>query len=230
MIKYLDEKLSLEQLRNKFFYTGNNNEHLDFFYKKRKSLMGSPNRNIKFVTSEIHYLQNSAYMDFLFRTDATPYEDENHEYYELKNAPSTNNLNSGELIKNPTKEYMMVLRIMDFYELLEYFEFSKQEDFSKENLKAILELSQYVKLSCSCPSNYWMGGQYYLSLDDASLIPCNIAPKKWNKYRPNVSVCKHLEGLLHPQTISFLLPQMAMSVKKVLIAENLIKPKSKLYK
>lgn len=228
-MKNLNENLSMAQIRQRIFYTGNNNSHLANFYNIRRGLLGTPNVQIKFLTSQFNYEGQGGSVDFLFSAQATPYpNDPNHEYMELDDAPvSYPNNGTGARSSNPSKEYMLILRVTDFYNLLEFFDMVGQEDFTRDNLKAILELSEDVKLSCSCDSFWWQGLSYWLTQDNASLIPCNIKPKVWDKIRPNVKVCKHLETLLHPQAISFLLPQMAMSCKKLLIDEGFIEPSKK---
>lgn len=83
-------------------------------------------------------------------------------------------------------------------------------------MKAILELSEEVRIGCGCPSSYWMGGDYWLSQIDAQLKYCDIKPKFWNdpSKRGETKVCKHELSLLNH--ISFFLPQMAMACKKEL--------------
>ena len=43
-----------------------------------------------------------------------------------------------------------------------------------QDLKAILELSEEVRIGCDCPSSYWMGGDYWLTQIDAQLKTCTI--------------------------------------------------------
>ena len=213
----LDEDLSLDQIRQKYFYTGNDNEHLKKFYDIRKGLLGNPNTQIKLVQTKFDYTDNGS-MNYFFLTEATPDEKNKKE---LVDAPISDNP-TGALKDNPSNTYTQVLKIRDFYDLLEELDMIDKEDFTTENLKAILELSQDVKLSCSCASFWWMGASFYLTQDSASLLPCNIAPKQWNKIRPEVKICKHITTLLKPQSISFLLPQMAQASKKVLQEEGFI--------
>jgi hypothetical protein len=228
----LDENLSFEAMRAKLFYTGNGNDHLAKFFTARKQMMGAVNTQIKLMETKIDYNENGA-MEFGFLTMATDYpnsasDDDDHIYTELKDAPISNN--STGALTTPTKSppaYILTLKIFDFYDMLEELNMVGKEDFTKENMKALLELSQDVKLSCGCTSFWYQGLSYYLTQDNASLIPCTIAPKVWNHIRPDVKVCKHLETLLRPQTINFLLPQMAMAVKKVLVDEELILPQKK---
>jgi hypothetical protein len=151
----------------------------------------------------------------MYRTDAT-YNDE------YKKELSNNNPNDGELIKNISDEYDIQLKVCDFWKVLENLIVPNDNDFTKEDMKAVLELSEEVRINCSCPSQYWMGSDFYLTQIDAQLKDCTIAPKWWNRpdLRPNVLVCKHLLSLL--QHISFFLPQMAMSCKKELKDYGLI--------
>lgn len=207
----LQEKLTLQQIRNKDIYTANGNEHLKHFYDIRKSLVGNPNKSVKFITSAFN---NDGSADFLFQTLATPYEDNEHEYKELESAPITKTMNQGKLVKNNSKEYIICIRIVDFFDMIDDLGVIDDGIFSKNDLSAILDLSEDVKFSCNCPSFVWTGISYFATLEDASLIPNNIYPKHWDKYREGVMCCKHLSGAF--RNLGFFIPQMAMSIKKAM--------------
>ena len=209
----LKEKLSFAQLKSEVVPQSKANANLKYFYTQRNELNGQGNRNIKFLESQFD--ENDGSMLFAFRTDAT-YNDEDKK--ELNN----DNLNDGSMKKNTTKEYMIQLKICDFFDI--FYELIEPTDtnFSKEDMKAILELSEEVRIGCDCPSSYWMGGDYWLTQIDAQLKTCTIAPKYWNRVdlRGETKVCKHELSLLNH--ISFFLPQMAMACKKELRNYNLI--------
>ena len=203
----IEEKLSLQQIRSRDVYS--KNAHVNKFYNIRKDLVGTPNRNIKFITSQ---LNDDGSADFLFQTVVTPYEDPNHVYKALIDAPSTNIPNSGEMKVNNSGEYMMCLRINDFWDLIEELEVVEKNEFDKNTLSVILDLSEDVKYSCDCPSFLWTSISYNATKEDASLIPSTIAPKFWGKYRGDALVCKHLSGLC--RNLGFFENLMAMSIKK----------------
>lgn len=211
----LKENLTLQQIRSKDIYS--KNAHVNYFYDIRKGYLGNPNTNIKFITSQ---LNEDGSADFLFQTVVTPYEDENHKYKRLVNAPTSNQMNSGEMENNSNKEYMMCIRINDFWDLIELLEIVEQDEFDKNTLSAIIDLSEDVKFSCDCPSYVWTGISYFATLENASLIPNNIYPKKWNKYRDGALCCKHLSGLF--RQLGFFIPQMAMSIKKNMVEQGLL--------
>lgn len=211
----LTEKLSLQQIRSKDIYSGN--DHVNKFFSIRKSLIGNPNKNVKFITSE---LNSDGSADFLFQTTTTPYEDENHQYKELEDAPISTSINSSKLINNVGNEYAMCIRINDFWDLIEELEIVERNEFDKNTLASILDLSEDVKFSCNCASFVWTGISYFATLEDASLIPNTIYPKKWDKYRKNALCCKHLSGLF--RNLSFFENQMAMSIKKNMIDQGLL--------
>lgn len=211
----IEEKLSLQQIRSRDVYS--KNAHVNKFYNIRKDLVGTPNRNIKFITSQ---LNDDGSADFLFQTVVTPYEDPNHVYKALIDAPSTNIPNSGEMKVNNSGEYMMCLRINDFWDLIEELEVVEKNEFDKNTLSAILDLSEDVKYSCDCPSFLWTSISYNATKEDASLIPSTIAPKFWGKYRGDALVCKHLSGLC--RNLGFFENLMAMSIKKNMREQGLI--------
>lgn len=203
----LEEKLSFAQLKSEVVPQSKANQNLNYFYKQRNKLNGQGNRNIKFVTSQFD--PNDGSILFMYRTDAT-YNGEDKK--ELVN----DDINDGELRKNISDEYDIQLKICDFWDILDELISPTDDNFTKEDMKAILELSQEIRISCSCPSQYWTGSDFYLTQIDAQLKKCTISPKWWNQphLRPNVLVCKHLLSLLNH--ISFFLPNMAMSCKKEL--------------
>ena len=211
----IEEKLSLQQIRSKDVYS--KNAHVNKFYNIRKDLVGTPNRNIKFITSQ---LNDDGSADFLFQTVVTPYEDIDHMYKELIDAPIADIVNASAMKTNNSGEYMMCLRINDFWDLIEELEVVEKNEFDKNTLSAILDLSEDVKYSCNCVSFVWSGISYFVTQEDASLIPNNIYPKKWDKYRAGALCCKHLSGLF--RTLSFQIPKMSMSIRKNMKDQGLL--------
>lgn len=203
----IEEKLSFAQLKSEVVPQSKANQNLNYFYKQRNKLNGQGNRNIKFVASQFD--PNEGSMTFMYRTDAT-FNDEDKK--ELVNE----NPNDGTLRQNISDEYDLQLKVCDFWEILDELIEPTDDNFTKEDMKAILELSEEIRIGCSCPSQYWTGSDFYLTQIDAQLKDCTISPKWWNQphLRPNVLVCKHLLSLLNH--ISFFLPNMAMSCKKEL--------------
>ena len=211
----IEEKLSLQQIRSRDVYS--KNAHVNKFYNIRKDLVGTPNRNIKFITSQ---LNDDGSADFLFQTVVTPYEDVDHVYKELIDAPIADILNASAMKTNNSGEYMMCLRINDFWDLIEELEVIEKNEFDKNTLSAILDLSEDVKYSCNCVSFIWSGVSFFATQEDASLIPNNIYPKKWDKYRAGALCCKHLSGLF--RTLSFQIPKMSQSIRKNMKEQGLI--------
>ena len=211
----IEEKLSLQQIRSRDVYS--KNAHVNKFYNIRKDLVGTPNRNIKFITSQ---LNDDGSADFLFQTVVTPYEDVDHVYKELIDAPIADIVNASAMKTNNSGEYMMCLRINDFWDLIEELEVVEKNEFDKNTLRAILDLSEDVKYSCNCISFVWSGISYFATQEDASLIPNNIYPKKWDKYRAGALVCKHLSGLC--RNLGFFENLMAMSIKKNMKDQGLL--------
>lgn len=211
----IEEKLSLQQIRSRDVYS--KNAHVNKFYNIRKDLVGTPNRNIKFITSQ---LNGDGSADFLFQTVVTPYEDVDHVYKELIDAPIADVVNASAMKTNNSGEYMMCLRINDFWDLIEELEVIEKNEFDKNTLSAILDLSEDVKYSCNCVSFIWSGVSFFATQEDASLIPNNIYPKKWDKYRAGALCCKHLSGLF--RTLSFQIPKMSQSIRKNMKEQGLI--------
>jgi len=203
----LIENLSYSELINKIFYTGDDNWHLKKFYDLRRKYNGKDISNIRLIATEI---DDEGYCDILFAVKAT------------KDGSVKKELvgNNGEMINNISDEYMVTIRINDFWDLIEEFGLERPNDFTKGDVVALIQLSEDIKLKSSDPSFWWMGLSYWLSLDNASLMPCNIAPKFWDKYRPNVKVSKIIESVL--RHFGFFTQQIAMSIKKALIEQGYI--------
>lgn len=215
-IKYtnrLTEKISFDELKQ-LLATARGNDNLEFFYKQRNQLNGQGNRTIKYVTSEYNPMTGA--MSILFRTDVT------HNDVIDKKELQNENPNDGALMSNLTGEYSIEFRICDFTDVL--FELITEEDItlSKEDMQAIIELSNEIRLGCNCPSMYWMSGDYMLTKMDAQIKDCTIAPHFWNKpkLRPNVPFCKHLTGLI--QHLNFFMPQIAQGVKSEIMKYGLL--------
>ena len=212
--KRLEENLSYDNLVNKLFYTGNNNAHLKKFYNLKKQFNGKDISNIKVVTANV---SDEGYCDVLFSVKAT------------KDGKKKKELvgNNGELTDNISDEYQIILRINDFWDLIDEFGLENKNDFTKNDVVALIQLSQDIKISDTTPSFWWMGTSYYLTQDNASLMPCNIAPKFWNRddLRPNVKVSKSMEGVL--KNLGFFAQQIAMSIKKNLVDQGYILPYKK---
>ena len=203
----INENLSYDEIIDKLFYTGNNNAHLKKFYDLKRKYNGKDVSNIKVITADI---SDEGYCDILFSVKAT------------KDGKKKKELvgENGELRDNISDEYEVILRINDFWDLIDEFGLETKGDFTKADVVALIQLSQDIKIKDSTPSFWWMGTSWYLSQDNASLMPCNIPPKFWNRddLRPNVKVSKSVEGVL--KNLGFFTQQIAMSIKRALKEEG----------
>ncbi len=201
----IEEKLSYNDIIDRVFYTGNDNWHLKKFYDLRKKYNGKDVKNVKLIATDI---SDEGYCDILFAVEATK---DGTKKKELVGA-------NGEMRDNPTNEYQVTIRINDFWDLIEEFGLETKGDFTKADVVALVQLSQDIKLSSNDASFWWQGLSYWLTLDDASLMPCYIAPKFWDKFRPNVKVSKIIEAVL--RQFGFFTQQIAMSIKRALIQQG----------
>lgn len=201
----IEEKLSYNDIIDRVFYTGNDNWHLKKFYDLRKEYNGKDVKNVKLIATDI---SDEGYCDILFAVEATK---DGTKKKELVGA-------NGEMRDNPTNEYQVTIRINDFWDLIEEFGLETKGDFTKADVVALVQLSQDIKLSSNDASFWWQGLSYWLTLDDASLMPCYIAPKFWDKFRPNVKVSKIIEAVL--RQFGFFTQQIAMSIKRALIQQG----------
>lgn len=202
----LEENLSYNDIIDRVFYTGNDNWHLKKFYDLRKKYNGKDVKNVHLITTEIN---DDGSCDILFAVDATK---DNTKKKELVFG------GNGAMIDNVSNEYQVVIRINDFWELLDYFDLETKGDFSKEDLVALVQLSEDIKIDSNDPSWWWQGLAYWCSLDDGAINPCNIRPKFWDAYRPNVKVSKIVEAVL--RQFGFFTQQIAMSIKRALIEQG----------
>lgn len=202
----LEETLSYNDIIDRVFYTGNDNWHLKKFYDLRKKYNGKDVKNVHLITTEIN---DDGSCDILFAVDATK---DNTKKKELVFG------GNGAMVDNVSNEYQVIIRINDFWELLEYFDLETKGDFTKKDLVALIQLSKDIKIDSNDPSWWWQGLAYWCSLDDGAINPCNIRPKFWDAYRPNVKVSKIVEAVL--RQFGFFTQQIAMSIKRALIQQN----------
>ena len=201
----IEEKLSYNDIIDRVFYTGNDNWHLKKFYDLRKEYNGKDIKNVKLIATDI---SDEGYCDILFAVEATK---DGTKKKELVGA-------NGEMRDNPTNEYQVTIRINDFWDLIEEFGLETKDDFTKADVVALVQLSQDIKIDSSDPSWWYQGLCFWCSQDDGAINPCTIAPKFWDKFRPNVKVSKIIEAVL--RQFGFFTQQIAMSIKRALKDEG----------
>ena len=201
----IEEKLSYNDIIDRVFYTGNNNWHLKKFYDLRKEYNGKDVKNVKLIATDI---SDEGYCDILFAVEATK---DGTKKKELVGA-------NGKMIDNPTNEYQVTIRINDFWDLIEEFGLETKGDFTKADVVALVQLSQDIKIDSTDPSWWYQGLCFWCSQDDGAINPCTIAPKFWDKFRPNVKVSKIIEAVL--RQFGFFTQQIAMSIKRALKEEG----------
>ena len=201
----IEEKLSYNDIIDRVFYTGNDNWHLKKFYDLRKEYNGKDVKNVKLIATNI---SDEGYCDILFAVEATK---DGTKKKELVGA-------NGKMIDNPTNEYQVTIRINDFWDLIEEFGLETKGDFTKADVVALVQLSQDIKIDSTDPSWWYQGLCFWCSQDDGAINPCTIAPKFWDKFRPNVKVSKIIEAVL--RQFGFFTQQIAMSIKRALIQQG----------
>ena len=201
----IEEKLSYNDIIDRVFYTGNDNWHLKKFYDLRKEYNGKDVKNVKLIATNI---SDEGYCDILFAVEATK---DGTKKKELVGA-------NGEMRDNPTNEYEVTIRINDFWDLIEEFGLETKGDFTKADVVALVQLSQDIKIDSTDPSWWYQGLCFWCSQDDGAINPCTIAPKFWDKFRPNVKVSKIIEAVL--RQFGFFTQQIAMSIKRALIQQG----------
>ena len=201
----IEEKLSYNGLIDRVFYTGNDNWHLKKFYDLRKEYNGKDVKNVKLIATNI---SDEGYCDILFAVEATK---DGTKKKELVGA-------NGKMIDNPTNEYQVTIRINDFWDLIEEFGLETKGDFTKADVVALVQLSQDIKIDSTDPSWGYKCLCFWCSQDDGAINPCTIAPKFWDKFRPNVKVSKIIEAVL--RQFGFFTQQIAMSIKRALKEEG----------
>lgn len=201
----IEEKLSYNDIIDRVFYTSNDNWHLKKFYDLRKEYNGKDVKNVKLIATNI---SDEGYCDILFAVEATK---DGTKKKELVGA-------NGEMRDNPTNEYEVTIRINDFWDLIEEFGLETKGDFTKADVVALVQLSQDIKIDSTDPSWWYQGLCFWCSQDDGAINPCTIAPKFWDKFRPNVKVSKIIEAVL--RQFGFFTQQIAMSIKRALIQQG----------
>lgn len=181
----------------------------------RKKLYKGENVAAKLIQCE--YDSSHDWMTFSWLTPATM-KAHGSDYV----CKTTDPLNGFKTKVNPSELYTMQIRIIDFMKWLKQTrpESMNGQPITWREIKEVLQVA-YVQVSCDDPSWWWQGDAWYGTQLDASIYPCNIPPKKWNKVHDPVNcLCKHLQNLI--KSIDFFLNQMASMAGKELRTLNLI--------
>jgi hypothetical protein len=118
---------------------------------------------------------------------------------------------SSDIKPNPSKLYEMHLKVLKFFEWLAT---DPDGTFTAEAVRDVLKVAD-IKIWSSDPSFWWQGMAYNLTQIDASIVPCDIAPKFWNGinyHGETYFLTKHLAGLF--TNIAFWIPPMASMLNK----------------
>jgi hypothetical protein len=181
---------------------------------QRNRAVGSENRTAKLVDLNIDTVED--HVTFIFKTTATvPIYPEDSTFKQT-------DIETFELKRNPSKEYDLYIRVLDFFK---WFDAQKQEkdisEITTEDIKRVLEVSN-VQVFSTSPSFHWQGFSYWLSQLDGSVYPTNIKPKFWDTIHGDgdAFLDKHLYGLL--RQIAFFRNQMASMLTKRLKQRELI--------
>jgi hypothetical protein len=117
--------------------------------------------------------------------------------------------------------YTQIVMLEDILKLLRTQpKFKSYKDITLQEIKDAIK-SCTCRVNCDCPSQWYQGFSYYLTILDAALIPCNIEPtsgKRGWKDKHNAGdglICKHLDLILG-QSIQFFIPIMAGMIYKYL--------------
>ena len=186
------------------------------FRKIRNKLTKSESFTAKLKNIRVN--KSKDYIIFTFKTKPTPDGT-------LKGAtdPTAN-----FAIRYTARIYTMEIKILDFFKWADTTPgFTKAHLLSLNDLKEILK-SASIQVWCSCPSMWWQGLSYYLTMFNASIYLNHITPKHWGKYHNEGDglICKHLSGLItniisSGQRTGFFLNQMISMLNKYLKNKNL---------
>jgi hypothetical protein len=213
--KTLTERVTIKDLLDK----DSVDPHVDKFSKERKSIQGTENKLAKLLECNLDIANDT--VTFIWLTESTTKKYPTN--YGYKEVPIKKNYNKKSkrsiLIPNRSKTYELHLQLLDI--LANIKELGIENEITKENMKVLIELS-YVKLFSNDPSFLYTGIMYNATELDASIKPCNIKPTRWDKYRPNSVLSKHLRNLIQRGSIEFFMNQMASMLTKKLKDRGLI--------
>lgn len=186
------------------------------FRKARNKLVKGEANTAKLKSIKVN--RNQDYIIFTFKTKPTPDGT-------IKGAVDPK---ADFAIRYITRNYTMEIKILNFFKWADTTPgFTKAHLLSIDDLKEILK-SASIQVWCDCPSQWWQGLSYYLTMFNASIYPNNITPKHWGKYhnKGDGLVCKHLSGLLSSivsskQRTGFFLNQMVSMLNKYVKSHNL---------
>jgi len=173
------------------------------FMKDRQRIKGVGTKSAKLVKMKVN--KKKGWITFVFLSEPT--YTFNTKAVQLK----TNN-------KTMKKDnlYTQEIRILDIFSLLKTDpNFKNFKSVTIDDIKKVLK-SADIKVSCDDPSFWWQGDAWTLTQFDASIVPCDIEPKRWNKYHNNGDnfLCKHLSLIFN--SIDFYIPIMAGMIYKYL--------------
>lgn len=185
------------------------------FKKDRTGKVGSEANNATIVDFKAN--KKKGWIEFTFRTRATPYPEEKNHKYTMTDKPK-----SWRLKKNPARTYIMKIRILDFFKWIK----TTPDNITNKDIEDVLEVAN-VMHHCSDTSYNYQGFAFNSGVFDASIYKQSIAPTDKKNSKGTVIgwktrhdsgnpalLCKHLSGLY--ANIKFFIPQMRMIIKKEL--------------
>jgi hypothetical protein len=203
---YLTEELRLSDFQK---HAGNS-EFTAAWRKDRQKIKGTGNRSAKLVKMAIN--KRKDYIKFFWLSEPT------YSFDTKVTQPK-----SMKLVKDNL--YTQIVMCQDIFKLLRTQpKFKTYQDITIEEIKDAIK-SCTVKVNCDCPSQWWQGFSYYLTILDGAVYPCDIEPtsgKHGWKDKHNAGdglICKHLDLILG-QSISFYIPIMAGMIYKYLNNNN----------
>ena len=190
----LDEDFTLPDLMN--------NKGLSSFSKKFKketdSLMGPASQHTKYVQMKVK--RKAGTITFIFLTERTPkYKDNFH-----TTVTRTDKWKLGQ-----DNLYTIEIKFLDLLNQVK-----NNPDLTNKEIDELF-LKSRIQIWSDVPAFHWQGGNYYMSINDASINPTSIPPKHWDKKHHGEQLLdKHTQGVIN--SIKFYIPQMRQTLKKYL--------------
>jgi len=185
------------------------------YNKETNKLMGNPTNHTKLKSMKIN--RKKDYITFVWKTKRTPKYSKNQKMKDVD--PNTLEL-------KPAKYYTIEFRVLDFFKWLG----TTPNDITNKDIEDVLKVAD-IQVWDSTPMWQFQGGNYNMSLFDASIHSETRPPKYWNTvvskfgktHNENQFLSKHSAGVAN--SIKFYIPQMRQMVKSYMIKNNMLKSK-----
>jgi len=187
------------------------------YNKETNKLMGNPTNHTKLKSAKFNIKKD--YVTFIWKTKRTPKYPKGHKMKAYD--PITKSL-------VPARQYTIEIRILDFFKLLN----TSPTDITNKDIEDVLKVAD-IQMFSSVPMFQFQGGNFNMTMFDASIYPEDRPPVYWNKvvskfgktHDEKQFLDKHSAGVVN--SISFYIPIMRQIIKSFMLKKGMLKRTNK---